>query len=579
MLDCQKITDEIQSVLAAASDHSHEAIAAVHRDYLEAVREVNARLGVCRDLLARGQRSEAIRQCNAEPNLLDAVAILDFPDRTSWCDLLARQRLPRPPDLLIDAAADLNDAYTAEQPIERLLRNHRLLALARAPLPRRIQTLRAIRAADPENPIWERDLRDYENARLHELRCEMQAAVQAQDLGCLATLEQEVRARDWVEPVPQDLARRIIQAHGEVRQRAARQELGRLAGELNQAFSSFDLSRGRELRTRWNAAAAIGLTSDADELLEMAGPALEWLQQEDQQVQAGRQRESAVAALERTLEDFVEYHELERAWHAVRRSGGEIPVALQRRVAERFRYLEEASTRRHRFALAAIVLLVLAASAAIGLGVVRHLRARQVEEHAARMGSLVTGGELVQAQQYAENLQQSAPDICSEPEIQECLARIRKAVVEDQGRRARLTTCLDAVQARDASEPSWDSLAAAWQDLEEGKKLAKSDEELARVKTLELRISERRRQMQKAVDDRFLKDLTSLEADFSRVERTDLNEIAVLMARARQLQKQPHVSAELLGPIEPLIARLNAYRQAEADRDRERRQLERFTND
>ena len=577
MPDYQRITDEIHDVLAAGNDFSTDAVAAVHREYCDTVREVNARLRTCGDLLARGQRSEAIRQCNAEPNLLDAVAILDFPDRPLWSDLAAKLRLPRAPELLIDIAGDLNEAYTAEQPLEMILRSHRLLALARAPLTFRIQNLRAIRAADPGNAIWEQDLRAYEKARLNEVASELKTAAQAQDLGRLANLEQEMRTSGWIEPLPQDLVRRVIQTHVEVRQRAARRELVTLAEQLNRAFSSLDVSAGRQLRARWNAAAAIGLSRNDDELLEIAAPALEWLRHEDEQESAARDQETALAALEDALDDSVGYDELERAYHAARRLDAQVPATLERRVAERFRYLQEASTRRHRFTLTAALLVVLFTAGAIGVGVFQHLRAKRVEQHAAQLASLLAEGKVVQAQEYAESLERSDPDACSAPAVQQRLANVRAAVAEEEGRRARLLSSLNSVRSRLATNATWESVAAGRRELEEARELAKSDEELSRIKTVELSLFEQHRQLQKAVDDQFLADLALLQSEFAQADERDLDSIAELITKARQLQKQPHVTPELLGPLEPLVARLNTYRQKELDAQREAQQLDGIT--
>ncbi len=95
-------------------------------------------------MLKAGLRSEAIQQCEVEPNLLDVVATLDFPERDYWVQLLNQYGHPSSGPLLMDVAADLNEAYAEEQPLETLLDRHRLLALAHSPLRLRIKTLRQL---------------------------------------------------------------------------------------------------------------------------------------------------------------------------------------------------------------------------------------------------------------------------------------------------------------------------------------------------------------------------------------------------------------------------------------------------
>src|SRR5207237_43487 len=66
--------------------------------------------------------------------------------------------LPPPPKLLLETAEALNRAYADEAPLEGLLKKHRLLALARAPLPARLDVMRKIAALDRGNAAWAQDI-------------------------------------------------------------------------------------------------------------------------------------------------------------------------------------------------------------------------------------------------------------------------------------------------------------------------------------------------------------------------------------------------------------------------------------
>ncbi len=97
-------------------------------------------------LPAAGPRSEAIHLAEEPPNLLDLVAALDLPDAEVWSDFCQTTGLPVPPALQMDRAAQLNDAYAAEQPLEHLLNRHRLLALSRGPVSERLEVIRQLAA-------------------------------------------------------------------------------------------------------------------------------------------------------------------------------------------------------------------------------------------------------------------------------------------------------------------------------------------------------------------------------------------------------------------------------------------------
>ena len=127
MLNYQQIVDSMRSCLYSIDPETVDVMLALHADYSFACDETNQRLSKCGLLLRKGLRSEAIRQAEIEPNLLDLVATLDFPERTHWEAVCAKLQIARPPSLLVDVAAELNEAYALEQPAAALLRQHRLL--------------------------------------------------------------------------------------------------------------------------------------------------------------------------------------------------------------------------------------------------------------------------------------------------------------------------------------------------------------------------------------------------------------------------------------------------------------------
>src|SRR4051812_44639870 len=94
--------------------------------YAEACAEVNDRLRNVGRLLHRGLRSEAIQFAEQEPNLLDMVGMLDFQELSAWREMLVGWGMAEPPRLLIELAADLNKAYADHEPLEAILKQHRL---------------------------------------------------------------------------------------------------------------------------------------------------------------------------------------------------------------------------------------------------------------------------------------------------------------------------------------------------------------------------------------------------------------------------------------------------------------------
>ncbi len=107
MADTQRIVDNIRTFVHQACGEPLRALAAA---YAAACQEANDRLRRCDELLRQGLRSEAIRCAEAEPNLLEVLARLDFPERAQWATFAAAYGLPAAPDLRLDLAEALNRA-------------------------------------------------------------------------------------------------------------------------------------------------------------------------------------------------------------------------------------------------------------------------------------------------------------------------------------------------------------------------------------------------------------------------------------------------------------------------------------
>src|SRR5262249_36057862 len=156
--------------------------------------------------------------------------------------------LPAAPALNLDAAKALNEAYAEEQPLEDLLKRHRLLALSRAALPARLMILRRIAGMDALNPVWADDVREFERARLRQMPQEVEEAARRGDTAAVAALAEEVRGGRWSVELPAGLVHHL---EAVARQHAQSKALGALLkseNELNRAISAFDVARARRLR-------------------------------------------------------------------------------------------------------------------------------------------------------------------------------------------------------------------------------------------------------------------------------------------------------------------------------------------
>ena len=172
MPDPKQTVESIRAFLGSQGTNVSAQLVAVAAEYAEMCRDANLRLRRCADFLRDGFRGEALAYAAARPPLLDLVSDLQFRELPDWERTCTSLNLARPGRLAVDAAANLIEASRQQEPLKELLSKHRNLALARADLPARLEVLRQLIEADPQNPCWRRDVEDLTLARLATLRAD-----------------------------------------------------------------------------------------------------------------------------------------------------------------------------------------------------------------------------------------------------------------------------------------------------------------------------------------------------------------------------------------------------------------------
>ncbi len=517
MIDYQRTIDNIRNILASTETVSLEFVSATATEYAEVCERVNDRLRQCSGLLREGLRSEAIQQCEAEPNLLSLVATLDCPERGEWSAFLSARQLPQPSPLLMDDAAELNEAYSQEKPLATLLRRHRLLALSRRPLKDRISTLRKLAKLDANNPVWPDDLRTYEQARQQEIRRAAEHEYKHGNLGALEELVHDVQSADWLAPPPSALVKQICNAHTRLMREQARFNLERIEPQLNDAFSQFDATLGRTLRDRWNSAAEIAGLAQDDPLYDRAAPALEWLDEQDREAAHEDGYKTAVADLENALDNEEGRASLERCAHAVLRYDRPIPPVVEERLRTHMVDLELARTRRFRLIVAGVAAAVVLVGSGIGYALLSHAQAEQVAAHVNALQTLIANDELDEAQKHLDQLAAAAPDIASNAEIQQLSVDLAARIHAEHARLEDFARAIEAAEEAGEEQPDRKS-------LEDARRLAKQDSEKERVQRLESAIAAVDRHRQAQRDDEFLRRLKEIQGRIDAINRNNPNE-------------------------------------------------------
>ncbi len=334
MPDLDQDLERIQSALASKDmDVIEIGMDDVATRYAAQCREVNHRLQRCSKVLKKGLLAEAIQQAQLSPPLLDEFASLDFPERDEWALYAEENNLSVPPLLLAKLAVELNQAFAEAETMKECLCRHRLLALARAPIRRRLTVMWRLAKLDPMNPVWMKDLRQFERMRMREIENELQEAIRNDDPDNVELLYKEVTYPHWTEPPPLSLVNQVKLAWGKYMAKEARGELADLERKMTAAVTDGNMSQAKACYTK-----AIRLRKDAglpanNPLRKRLELALEWVEQREQGEIRHQEWHDACERLADSLREGASFLELERLKKQVFAFGMGIPEDLENYLA------------------------------------------------------------------------------------------------------------------------------------------------------------------------------------------------------------------------------------------------------
>lgn len=554
--DFQHVEERIQGILASDGDPPQETMEEVAGLFASAVTLVNRRLKECDELLQRGHRTECLAKCDTEPKLLDLVSLLSFAEVPHWVDYVRQFNIAAPPELRIDIAQRLNAAFSAAKPLEALMMQHRQFALSAAPLRARIEVMRKIAKLDAANPIWEPDLKTYEEARHRQLKDEYEALVAENNLPGLHELEKELAAKDWLVPPKPALMKEVAQTTARMRMIEARQCLQELTPRLVQAYNGFALEPARALRADWLKLNEVARLKDGDALFEQSRPALDWLSQQDQLEQEAAAHQAAVAALTQALDKRRSRETLVKLYHDVQRFDRGVPEALEAQYQDRLKQLaaKAATQARTRLITTVVAIVAFAGLSLYGVIFVRGFREKQA--HVANLKAHLQAGRLPEAGRYFVDLQKNSPGMYQSADVQKLHGEWKTAVEQDTSRAQKLDDLLATAARLGLGEARWDDFPPALEALKEAGDLTVSADEEKRVTDRAREVAANKTRIQTAADETISRDMEDVKQRMGLLRPDDVTGATDLRKAAEGLRARKEPSAKAKQQLETLVGDL-----------------------
>jgi len=306
--------------------------------YAKECEKTNDRLVTCDQLLKNHQRSEALRQAQLEPDVLKVYSELDFPNRERWEETALQVGLPVPPRLNAKVARRLNQAYAEAQSTDDLLKQHRFLALQRAPIQRRLDILRLLSNAERNNLGWSEDLQDFEEARFEEMRAVFNDPVKGNIWTVVRSLLDDLMAEGWLMPPPPDLLAAVQERHDDMRRKQGEKMLRLINPQMQRMVADGILEGAEDLEAQALVYIKDYGIPEKSPLVVPVRQTSEWIDAERKRRKLQKQYDSAVEQLRRALEDGVSWSYVKHYYEVVMEYRKPIPRDVKEMYAAKAKF-------------------------------------------------------------------------------------------------------------------------------------------------------------------------------------------------------------------------------------------------
>ncbi|HEX4054693.1 MAG TPA: hypothetical protein VHX86_10550 [Tepidisphaeraceae bacterium] len=506
MAHYQEIVDRLVTILSSSKTVGAEEVEECANAYANLCYEANDRLRICDDSLRRGLRSDAIQVAETEPNLLDLVVALDFPELPQWREACTLTNFREAPPLLMEVAAALNEVYAAEQGVSNLLAHHRLMALARAPLTQRLRLMRRIADLDPTSSFWEDDIQVFERKRLEQITTQFHNAVRVSDSNTISQLRDEINAPGWRTQVPRNLLKSLDNAFAHLAAASGLAEACRLLPKLNDAYSGMAHQECKTLLAQILAIMAAARVTLPPDLQEQVDPIRDWVLEQDQLLEHQAAFREACESLQQAIDTNQPTPALEQAYQRTLSFHLELDEETESRYRQRLASRAVAIRHRRRLFYVGIGAAFIIISGIVTLVAYRSMLSHEIADAHQTLAQAISDiqqGDIDKGQNLRKLVVEQHPRVLHSLLIDQDLNDLDSAIDSENKRRADFKQHMAAALAAGVEKPD-DA------ELQNANGLAKLPQETAQIDDLKSRINEFNAQMQQERDRQFAADGAAL---------------------------------------------------------------------
>ncbi len=564
MSDYQTIVENIRSLIAHYGSMGNEQLEPLAESYALACKDVNSRLLRCSQLIRSGNPSEAVRLADIEPDLLESYALLDFPERQQWSEIVRSHHLPAASPLFEELAREINDAYTTVNPLMPLLKKHRLLALARAPLSQRIPVLREIVLMEPDNLGWKSDLDAYEKTRFRDIEKEISEAIAAKNIPQMSALVHELDSQNWTVKPPEKLIAALRQTLKTESQRGALVELRQTADKLAHAVQTENAELAIKLADRWyTQVKQLGGNVPIDLNVEVQTPLL-WVEEQRQHRDRVRDFEGQLDAFRNAIQSGLDSEKMAERYAAIEAISEEMGRTIPESITNLYRSRMESNlvrgTRRFRVFLVVLILLGLTLASGMILGIVHARNQAEIRKVATTLQGYLDRKDFETASQYVEEQKKKSERIFDAPAVADVYAELRTAIDREQERQILFRSAIEKVR---------ETLKSGTPDqfeLSKAESRAETDSEKFELKSVKDEIRNLQTEQQRRNDLALQKELDTISVSVNRLtpqkgRETDavLLQLEELLQKALETRKLEGAGSTVLNSRDLLIGQLEQW--------------------